>query len=726
MPKEKWIITSAWPYVNATPHLGNIIGSVLSGDVFARFLRLQKNTEVLYVSGSDMHGTPVAVDAIKKGITSEELAYSKHEDIVKLFSDWNLQYDNYTQTHNPTHIKFTQDFYLEIQKNGYIIEEETEGYYCPEDDFFLPDRFIEGTCPYCGQSGARGDQCDNPSCGRVLESNQLLNPECKICLLKNKHTTPIRKKTKHWYLDFPQLEDKLRDFIVNNHYINPNAKTLCLNSIKEGLPRRSITRDLKWGIPAPFEGAENKTIYVWFEAVLGYISAVKEWAQIKEQPDLFDYYWKDPKTKSVYFIGKDNIIFHWIIFPGLIFAYNKGKSIEDQLTLPYNVSSTEFLMYENDKFSKSRGIGIWADEALELLPADYWRYALIRNRPEGRDVSFIWNEFENSINELNDKIGNFIHRTFTFIYNKFDAQIPGIVDLDDDDREILNLIERAPKEIGELFLNYRLKDAVSKIVDIATKGNVYLNTKKPWSVIRTDKEKAGQIFNICAQLSKTLGILLAPICPDAFKTIIKITNLRKAPQEILWDDISSLEVKTGTKIGKPIPVFKKFKLNDMLRDFKDIRESKGQKFTLPNSLINLKDDSLQEKSQEGDKIKNEANHITYKFFQKFLFKTARIVNIDRVQKTSKEMNKETLYEFTLSIGRNITNKTYYVNTSESIEQLRKYIGKDVVYLANLEKIPDSVKKIKNQSILIMHAMNNTDTISLIIVDKFVPLGSLIR
>ncbi len=725
MSKEKWVVTSAWPYVNAIPHLGNFL-QVLSGDVFARYLRLRKNTEVIYVSGSDMHGTPIAVDAIKLGITSEELAHAKHQEIVKIFSDWDLRYDNYTQTHNPTHIKFVQNLYLEIQKNGYIVEEDNEGYYCPEDEFFLPDRFIEGTCPHCGEPGARGDQCDNPKCGRVLEADELIDPQCKICLIKNKHTTPIRKKTKHWYLDLPQLEDQLRNFIKNNKYINPNAKTLVLNSIKEGLPKRAITRDLKWGIPAPFKGAEKKTIYVWFEAVLGYISAVMEWAEIKEQPELFEYYWKDPKTKSVYFIGKDNIIFHWIIFPALIFAYNKGKPKEQQLTIPYNISSTEFLMYENDKFSKSRGVGVWSDEALELLPRDYWRYALIRNRPEGRDVSFIWSEFENSINELNDKIGNFIHRTFTFIYNKFDAKIPKITELDDLDKQILEEIKNAPKVVGDLFQNYRLKDAVSKIVDIATKGNVYLNTKKPWSLIKTDKAQAGQVFNICAQLSKTLGIIIAPICTDGSKKIMDIVKIKKPYDEITWDDASDLEIPSGTKIEKPVPVFKKFRLKDMVNDFKALRDSKGLTFDIPDSVAGVMGEDSKLAQKKKKKKEQDGIFISYKFFQKFKFRTARISDVVEVSVDEKEKEICTLFKFILSLGRGIPKNEYYIYSTKSLEHFQELIGKDIVFLANLQDLPKSAKTFKDQKYLVLHAKDKTQSTALIIVDKKVRLGSIIR
>jgi len=349
--KKKWVVTSAWPYVNATPHLGNLIGSTLSADVFARFLRM-KGEEVVFVSGSDSHGTPISVEAKRLNVPAEELAFKYHNIIKNLHEKWQISFDNYTITHNPIHIEFVQQMYLDIQKNGYIIEKEIESLYCENDNLFLPDRFVEGICPHCNFEDARGDQCDN--CQKLLDPLELIESRCAIC-----GNPPVIKKTKHWYLDLPKLQDRLKKSIEQNEIIPANARQMCLNNIEEGLLEKSITRDLEWGIPAPFENAEDKTIYVWFEAVLGYITAVKEWAEkIINETSKFDYFWKDPNTKIVYFIGKDNIFFHLIIFPGLLMAYNDNKKIADQLVLPYNVSSTEWLMYENQKFSKSRGIGV--------------------------------------------------------------------------------------------------------------------------------------------------------------------------------------------------------------------------------------------------------------------------------------------------------------------------------------------------------------------------------
>lgn len=721
--RQKWVITCAWPYVNATPHLGNMIGSVLSGDVFVRYLRL-KGDEAIYVSGSDAHGTPVSVEAIKLGVTPEELATKKHAEIVKIFKDWNISFDNYTTTQNPTHIKFTQDFYTEVQKNGFIFDKEHEAFYCPEDDFFLPDRFIEGICPHCGQPGARGDQCISSSCGKVLEPEQLREPHCKICLLnnENKLTTPIKKKTRHWYLDFPKLQDTIKNFIVNNKIISANARSMCLNSINSGIPPRAITRDLKWGIPAPFKGAENKTVYVWFEAVLGYISAVKEWAdKIKKKPELFNHFWNDPETKTVFFIGKDNIIFHLLVFPGLVIGFNKGQKENNKLPMPFNVSSTEFLNYENDKFSKSQGIGIWNDEALEIAPVDYWRYSLIRNRPEIRDVSFVWSEFERNINELNDKIGNFVHRTLTFIYNRFEGKIPPMLKTDKDDDHLLNIIKMAPKSVGDLLDQFRLKDALGKIVEIAGEGNVYLNSKAPWKIIKVDKERAGHVFNICVQLSRCIALLLAPFCPESADKILKNIGCKDCVADNSWDDIGNLEVKAGQIIDKPVPIFKKIPLKDMLLKFKEIRKAKGEDFNIPESVSGIKlgdnDETTPTKNNKEKNKKIKDDKISHKFFQKFNFITVRVQKVEKLPKKS----GNNIFKFVIEFKKGDT-RSLIIESKLKSEELQKYEGKDLVYFSNLKEIPAKMGQTDGFLLGIGTGMKKAFLMS----DKPVEAGSPIR
>ncbi len=558
----KWVVTSAWPYVNAVPHLGNLIGSVLSSDVFVRYLRL-KGEDTVLVSGSDEHGTPIEVAAIQQGISPKELTDKNHVFISNLFKEWGITYDNYTRTHNPTHIQFTQEFYMKVYENGYIFTEVVELPYCPHCDRFLPDRFVEGICPHCGAEGARGDQCDK--CTQLLEPTKLINPYCVTC--KN---PPKIRKSKHWYLDFPKFEKDLEEFIENNPVIPDNARNWCLSLLRtEGLKPRAITRDLKWGIPSPLPGSEGKSIYVWFEAVLGYISATKQWAEeIAKKPDKFEDYWFDSNTKTVFFIGKDNIPFHLLIFPALIMANGSGY------VLPYNVSSTEFLMFEEDKFSKSRGVGIWIDEAIKLLPPDYWRYYLLAIRPETKDTSFKWMAFESKVNvDLNDVLGNFIHRTLSFISQNFDGIVPERKDLAKEDEELIKTIRETPKRAGETLERFTYKEALGEVMDLARKGNSYLSVKEPWHRIKENKDAAGTTLNLAIQVVRSLAILLSPFIPFTSKKIWELLQLDGDVEESRWEEASDIAIPAGHKISKPEPLFQKIDSEELKTRLEKLKAS---------------------------------------------------------------------------------------------------------------------------------------------------------
>ena len=665
--KRKFVVTSAWPYVSSMPHLGNMIGSVLSGDVFARYVR-SKGDEVLYVSGSDTHGTPVSVAALEQNTTPEELASKNHAIIKDLFKKWFISYDNYTQTHNPTHIKFIQDYYKQVEKNGYVSSKEEEMFYCKHDKLFLPDRYIEGTCPHCSSEYARGDQCDE--CGKLLEPEELINPHCKHC-----KKTPIKKKTKHWYLDFSKTEKEIYDFVVNNKFIPPNSRSSSLNFLKEGLPSRSITRDLDWGIPAPFEGAKGKTIYVWFEAVLGYISAVKEWAEkIVKDPKKFSYFWNDPKTRSVYFIGKDNIIFHLIILPGLLVAYNKNLPKDQQFTMPFNVSSTEFLNYENDKFSKSRGIGIWIDDALKLAPVEYWRYSLLRNRPEKQDSNFLWSQFEKDILELNDIIGNFIHRTLSFIAKNYEGKVPNAPsaeDIDEEDKKLIKTIKTSSKSVGDLLERFKLKEALNEIISISRKGNIYINNKAPWKMIKEDKEKAGYTFYYAIQLVRTISILLEPYLPNISEQILKNIGSNEKLSKGLWDSASKLKVPANQSIKKPKPLFQKIDVKELQ---KKLAEMHGK------TEINEKNLTKKEEKPEID----------YADFQKLKFRIGTIIEAELVPDT------RNLIKLLVDTGE--TEKRTIVAGIGKNYSPDELIGTQVVVLTNLK--PKTIRKIKSNGMLL--------------------------
>jgi len=548
----KVLVTSAWPYINVTPHIGNLVGSVLSADVVARYFRL-KGEEVVMVSGSDEHGTPIEVEAIRLGVKPKELTDKNHARVVELFKRWGISFDNYTRTESPVHKEFVQQHLMKIYRNGYIFTKETEMLYCEKCKRFLPDRFVEGKCPYCGYMPARGDQCDN--CGRLLEPTTLIEPYCVICKGK-----PVIKSTKHWYFDLGKFSEKLAKYISENRQLPTNAKNFSLNLIREGLKPRAVTRDVGWGIPAPFPGAEGKTIYVWVEAVLGYVSATIEYFRNRGDPEGWKAYWFDKDAKTLYFIGKDNIPFHTIILPALLMASHEDYN------LPWNVSATEFLQFKGEKASKSLRIGIWIDEALELFPADYWRYFLIATRPETKDSNFSWEIFAEKINaDLNDTFGNFIHRTLSFINRQFNSQIPKPSQLDMDDNKVLEALKGKVGEIAADFEACRLQSAANGVIGISRLGNQYLNDKEPWNLIKRDRTQAATVLYVAAQLVKALAITSAPIIPFTAEELWTTLNLPGSIHQQRWDEALK-PLPAGHKIAEAKPLFHKVKADEKKLD----------------------------------------------------------------------------------------------------------------------------------------------------------------
>lgn len=559
---EKILVTSAWPYINVTPHLGNLVGSVLSADVAARYYRL-KGDDVLMVSGSDTHGTPIEVEAMKEGITPKALTDRNHAKVAALFQRWDTSFDNYTSTESTVHKQFVQEHLMKIYKNGYIFSQETQMLYCEHDQRFLPDRFVEGKCPHCGYERARGDQCDK--CGRLLEGT-LVEPRCIIC-----GSTPTLKTTKHWYIDLSRFSDQLTAYIKESKQMPSNAKNFSLNWIKEGLKPRAVTRDVEWGIPAPFPGAEGKTIYVWVDAVLGYVSATIEQCQRLGMPEKWREFWFNKDAKTLYFVGKDNIPFHTIILPALLLASG------EEYNLPWDVSATEFLQFKGEKASKSRKIGIWIDEALDMFPVDYWRFFLTATRPEAKDTDFSWEFFVGKINaDLNDTYGNFIHRTLTFINSKFSGEIPHPSKLDADDEMVLNTIREKVETIAGEIEASKLQSAANTLISLSRIGNQYLNEKEPWKLLKTDPEKAGTIFYVAAQIVKALAVTSAPFIPNTAEQLWQTLGLKGSIHKARWTDAVT-PLQAAHKISTPKPLFNKIdadekKLDEMLMA---IREKKS-------------------------------------------------------------------------------------------------------------------------------------------------------
>lgn len=555
MRTGRWVVTSAWPYINSVPHLGNMIGSVLSADVYARFLRMI-GEDVVFVSGSDEHGTVIEVEARKKNVSPKELTNSSHEYIVKLWELWGISFDNYTRTESETHKEFVREFMLKVFRNGFIDERVQVIPYCPKDEIYLPDRFVEGICPYCGFEGARGDQCDN--CGKLLEPEQLINPRCVLC-----SSTPIFKNRKHCFFRLDKFEESILNWITKHDLLDENVRNFTKSWIETtGLAPRSLTRDNKWGIPSPFPGSEDKTIYVWFDALLGYLSATKEYFAKLGKESEWVKYWLDNEAKTAYFIGKDNIPFHAVILPALLMA------TQEPYVLPTLISATEYLMYEGRKFSKSRRVGVWIDEALKIVNnADYWRYSLIRMRPEDKDTNFKWSEFVRFVNnELNDHIGNFIHRVLTLIYRFFEGVVSEVALTDGTDIEFKKYIDEVWTSYRSLMYRARLREASELIVKLSEKGNQYVNVKAPWAKIKENVNEVKSTLSVGFTAVLTLSIMLYPIVPQSSKKLLKTLNISE--EKIIVRNHPIELVKLPHKINKPEQVFTKIpqRLVDILLD----------------------------------------------------------------------------------------------------------------------------------------------------------------
>jgi methionyl-tRNA synthetase len=517
---------------------------LLSADVYARYLRM-KHDEVVSVSGSDEHGTPMEVEAIRAKTTPKELADKYHSQLLEILKAFMVELDNYTRTESPTHVKFVQDFYLKLYKRGYVFSQKVIQLYCNNDERFLPDRFVEGICPYCKYESARGDQCEN--CGRLLEPFELQSPKCVIC-----GQTPQPRETEHWFFDLAKLSPQLKEYIERNEELPENARNFSMTWLKEGLKPRALTRDSKWGIPAPFPGAEGKTIYVWMEAVLGYVSAVKEWADKKGKPELFNEFWTSKDTKSVYFIGKDNIPFHTIIFPALLMASGDGY------VLPSQISSTEFILFEGKKFSKSRHIGVWMSDAMKVGKPEYWRFALMYFRPELRDSNFSWAEFDRAVNsELNDVFGNFVHRVLTFIKKFFELTVPKPGNIDDETAELFKVLSAQWNSYLSKMDSYQIKEAVRMMLDLARRGNEYMSKREPWDKIKHDKSSAATTLYTCVQLVYTLILMLYPFCPVSSCKLWEMLGLEGDPVSHGIEGAGTEYLKPGHKVMPPSTVFSK-------------------------------------------------------------------------------------------------------------------------------------------------------------------------
>ena len=648
---KRTLITSALPYANGPVHIGHLAGVYVPADIYARYLRL-KGEEVVFVGGSDEHGVPITLKARNEGITPQDVVDKYHAIIKDSFLRLGISFDIYSRTSSRVHYETASEFFRKLYDTGKFIEKTSEQYYDEENKQFLADRYIVGTCPKCGFDKAYGDQCE--SCGTSLSPTELISPRSMLS-----GNTPVLKETKHWYLPLDQYEPWLKESILEGHTAwKPNVYGQCKSWIDSGLMARAVTRDLDWGVPVPIDNAEGKVLYVWFDAPIGYISATRELT-----PD-WEKYWKDPETRMIHFIGKDNIVFHCIIFPAMLKA-------EGTYILPENVPANEFLNLEGDKISTSRNWAVWLHEYLDEFPGkeDVLKYVLTANAPETKDNDFTWKDFQaRNNNELVAILGNFVNRAMVLTEKYFKGVVPERINPTANDLETLASIGRIKADIEKSLDSFRFREALKNAMDMARLGNKYLADEEPWKVIKTDPERVKTILNVCLQVTANLTIALEPFLPLSMNKLRHFLNMER----LEWNDLGSTEIMTnGTRLNPSHLLFEK--IEDQVIE-KQIAK-----------LLQAKKDN---EKASAVAVPAKAN-ITYDQFDAMDVRAGTVLEAERVPKTKKLLK--------LKIDTGIDQRTVVSGIAEYYTP-EEMVGKQVCILVNLE--PKPLKGIESQGMIL--------------------------
>ncbi len=653
---KRYTITSALPYANGPIHIGHLAGVYVPADIYARYLRM-RGEDVLFIGGSDEHGVPITIKARQQGVSPQDIVDKYHGIIKQSFQDFGISFDVYSRTSAPVHHETASEFFLKLYENNKFIEKSNEQYFDEENQQFLADRYITGTCPHCDYDKAYGDQCEN--CGTSLSPLELKNP--KSALSGN---VPVLKETKHWYLPLDDYEEWLDKWILQGHKSDwkPNVYGQVKSWVDQGLKARAVTRDLDWGVKVPLEDAPGKVLYVWFDAPIGYISAAKEWSE-KTGKD-WEKYWKDEDSKLVHFIGKDNIVFHCIIFPVMLKA-------EGSFIVPENVPANEFLNLENDKISTSRNWAVWLHEYLQELPGkqDVLRYVLTANAPETKDNDFTWKDFQaRNNNELLAIFGNFVNRTLVLTQKYFDGIVPEVAEFDDDAKKVFEEIKEFPNTIAASIERYRFREALAELMNLARLGNKYLTDKEPWKIFKTDPEKVKEILNVSLQIVANLSVLSEPFLPFTAKKLQDMINL----SGLNWDDCGSADLlKAGHKLNKAEFLFERIE--------DTVIEEQVQK------LLNTK-----KENEMNEAAKPSKETIEFDDFMKVDIRTGTILEAEKVAKTKKLLK--------LKIDTGIDQRTVVSGIAEYYNA-EDIIGKKVSVLVNLA--PRKLRGIESQGMILM-------------------------
>lgn len=671
---NRTLVTAALPYANGGVHIGHLAGVYVPSDIYVRYLRLRKQ-EVLFVCGSDEHGVPVTIRARKEGCTVQEVVDRYHQLIKQSFEDFGISFDIYSRTTSDTHKKVASDFFRTLYDKGEFLERESEQYYDEEAKTFLADRYITGECPHCHNPNAYGDQCEK--CGKDLSPTELINPESKVSGSK-----PVLRKTKHWYLPLDKHQEWLGPWIASHPEWRPNVSGQCKSWLDMGLQPRAVSRDLDWGIPVPVEGADGKVLYVWFDAPIGYISNTKELL-----PDTWEKWWKSEDTRLLHFIGKDNIVFHCIVFPAMLKA-------EGSYILPDNVPSNEFLNLEDDKISTSRNWAVWLHEYLQDFPGkqDVLRYVLTANAPETKDNNFTWADFQaRNNNELVAVYGNFVNRALQLTQKYYEGEVPACGELTESDRATIEEFRGVKAEVERLLDTFRFRDAQKEAMNLARIGNKYLADAEPWKVIKTDPERVKTILYVSLQLVANLAIAFEPFLPNSSA---KLREMLANP-ELTWEQLGQTDLlAAGTVLPKPELLFEKIEDETIQAQLDKLAAIKKQN------------------EQDNYRANDIKSTIPFEDFEKLDIRVGTVTACERVPKMKK------LLRFDIADG--LENRVIVSGIAQHYEP-EQLVGKQVCFIANLA--PRTFKNGLTSEGMILSALNADGTLAVICPEKNVLPGS---
>ncbi len=652
---KRYTVTSALPYANGPIHIGHLAGVYVPADIYVRYLR-STNKDVIFIGGSDEHGVPITIKARQQGVTPQQIVDKYHGIIKESFKEFGISFDIYSRTSNQMHHETADDFFRNLYNKGEFVEKFSMQYYDEENKQFLADRYITGTCPHCGNDKAYGDQCEK--CGTTLNATDLINPRSAIS-----GNAPVMKETRHWFLPLDKYESFLRHWILDNHKEDwkTNVYGQCKSWLDQGLQPRAVTRDLDWGVklPAEIDGAEGKVLYVWFDAPIGYISATKELTPEWEK------YWKDKESKLVHFIGKDNIVFHCIIFPAMLKA-------EGSFILPDNVPANEFMNLEGDKISTSRNWAVWLHEYLTDFPSrqDELRYVLCANAPETKDNDFTWKDYQaKNNNELLAIFGNFVNRTLILTHKYFNGIVPELGEINENDKNTINEIHAFPQRIASSIENYRFREAINEMMNLARLGNKYLTENEPWKVFKTDENRVKTILNISLQICANLSILCEPFLPFTAEKLCKMLNINQQKWEFAGKTDLIKEAHQLSEVGFLFQKIEDTEIENQVQKLLDTKKANEEAAFLA-------------KASKGN--------IEYDDFAKIDLRVGTIIEAEKVPKTKKLLK--------LKIDTGIDQRTVVSGIAEFYEP-ENIIGQKVSILVNLA--PKNLKGIESQGMILM-------------------------